>query len=118
MKKPSAGTAVEEALRWAKEAEENDDDGDEEKKQEGEEEVGKDTRPVTKEQAWNFVNAMSLPPGSMGALPQEIHTLWNSIAHGPGTIPQRHALRNAIVSRSANYGHVCKIDPGGPLMKR
>ena len=67
---------------------------------------------------WPFSNAMKLPPGAMGALPQEIHTVWNSFAHGPGTIPQRHALRNAIVPRSAGYGHICNIDPDGQPMKK
>jgi hypothetical protein len=37
---------------------------------------------------------------------------------GPGAAQERHALRNAIVPRDATYGHICKVDPTGPLMQR
>ena len=37
---------------------------------------------------------------------------------GPGAAQERHALRNAIVPKDATYGHLCKVDPNGPLMNR
>ena len=72
----------------------------------------------SKIQAKVFQDALALPPGSMGSLPPEVHTLWKSISSGPETIPQRHALRNMIVTKNAPYGHICRVDPDGRLMQR
>ena len=104
MKKPSTWH------QWA------DDGEDEEEKDE--EEQSKDSSVPTKQQAYIFDRALKLSPGTRGALPNEVHELWNSMQKGPGAAQERHALRNAIVPRDATYGHICKVDPTGPLMQR
>ena len=104
MKKPSTWD------QWA------DDGEDEEEKDE--EEQSKDCSVPTKAQAYIFERALKMDPGTRGALPNEIHELWNSMQKGPGAAQERHALRNAIVPRDATYGHICKVDPTGPLMQR
>ena len=65
-----------------------------------------------------FADALAKPAVTFGALPKEIHTLWKSIQRGPGTVPLRHAVRNMIAPKDAVYGHICKVDPNGPLMQR
>jgi hypothetical protein len=111
MKKPAS------FQQWAEEAEEedDDDDGDEEE----EDVLGeKDYEAPSKAQCKVFDDALKRPPGTRGALPDEIHELWNTIQNGPGSAKERHALRNAIVPKDASYGHVCTIDPNGPMMNR
>jgi hypothetical protein len=102
MKKPSSWD------QWA------DDGEDEEEKGED----SKDCSVPTKAQAYIFERALKMDPGTRGALPSEIHELWNSMQKGPGAAQERHALRNAIVPRDATYGHICKVDPTGSLMQR
>ena len=102
MKKPSSWD------QWA------DDGEDEEEKGED----SKDCSVPTKAQAYIFERALKMDPGTRGALPNEIHELWNSMQKGPGAAQERHALRNAIVPRDATYGHICKVDPTGPMMQR
>jgi hypothetical protein len=109
MKKPAASWNA-----WAEE-EDDDDDGEEE-----EEEVleDKDYEVPSKAQAKVFDEALKRTPGTRGSLPAEIHEVWNNIQRGPGAAKERHALRNAIVPKDAGYGHICTIDPNGPLMTR
>ena len=65
-----------------------------------------------------MTTALKLPLGTRGALPKEVHELWDSLQSGPGAAKERHALRNAIVPKDAGYGHICQVDPNGPLMNR
>jgi len=102
MKKPSSWD------QWA------DDGEDEEEKGED----SKDCSVPTKAQAYIFERALKMDPGTRGALPSEIHDLWNTMQRGPGAAQERHALRNAIVPRDATYGHICKVDPTGSLTQR
>ena len=109
MKKPASWDA------WAEKDEDSTDDGEEE-----EEEVPgeKDYDAPSKAQAKVFDDALKRTPGTRGSLPVEIHEVWNNIQSGPGSAKERHALRNCIVPKDAGYGHVCTIDPNGPLMNR
>ena len=108
MKKPAAS--------WDSWAEQKEADGDGEEEEEGE--YGKDYSAPTKAQAFSVDQALEIEPGSRGALPKDIHDLWATLQKGPGAVKERHALRNAIVPKDAKYGHVCKVDQDGPLMKR
>ena len=105
------------AASWDKWADEPDADDDGEEEEE-EVEDGKDYSVPTEGQSHVFDKALKLPPGSRGALPSEIHDLWNTLQRWPGAAQERHALRNAIVPNDAGYGHVCKIDPNGEVMNR
>ena len=109
MKKPASWNA------WAEEEKDDDDDGEEEEKEVLEE---KDYEAPTRAQARVFDDALKRTPGTRGSLPVEIHEVWNNIQRGPGSAKERHALRNAIVPKDAGYGHICTIDPNGPLMNR
>ena len=100
--------------RWADEEDDADDGEEEEEKGEDD----KDCSAPTKAQAWMFDKALKMGAGTRGALPSEIHDLWNTMQRGPGAAQERHALRNAIVPKDATYGHLCKVDANGPLMNR
>ena len=78
----------------------------------------KDTSSCTKAQAHAFEKALQLPEGTPGALPQEIHELWQNYSSGPGACAMRNAIRNAIVPKNAGYGHVCTVSPNGALMQK
>ena len=110
MKKPSGASWD----QWA--TKEDDADDGEEEEEKGED--SKDCSAPTKAQAWIFDRALKMDAGTKGALPSEIHDLWTTMQSGPGAAQERHALRNAIVPKDAKYGHVCKVDPNGPLMNR
>ena len=113
MKKPASWDA------WAGQEEDDDDcEGQEEEEEEEEEELDKDYNAPSKAQCKVFEDALKKAPGSRGSLPVEIHEVWNNITRGPGSAKERHALRNAIVPRDACYGHVCTLDPNGPMMHR
>ena len=107
MQKPAADWT-----EWAAESKEED----EEIEEEGEEVEGKDSRPTSKQQNWVFSNALAKHTGVPGALPQEVKDLWHSL-HGPGTIPERNALRNMMVPRNAGYGHMVQFQDGAMLEK-
>ena len=110
MKKPAS------SAKWDAWAEMEDDDDDEEEEEPVLEE--KDYDAPSKAQCRVFDDALKKTPGTRGSLPPEIHEMWNNIQRGPGAIQERHALRNAIVPKGAGYGHVCAIDPDGPLMHK
>ena len=82
---------------WAHEKADGDDDAEECEEMTTE----KDITPVTKQQAFTFQKALNLPPGARGSLPQQVHDLWITMAHGPGTPAERNALRNLLVPRDA-----------------
>ena len=112
MKKPASWDA------WAGQEEDDDDCEGQEEEEEEEEELDKDYNAPSKAQCKVFEDALKKAPGSRGSLPVEIHEVWNNMQRGPGSAKERHALRNAIVPRDACYGHVCTLDPNGPMMHR
>ena len=112
MKKPACWE------EWAQEEEDDDDDDGEEEEEEEEGELKKNYNTPSKAQADVFEKALQKVPGTRCSLPVEIHEVWNQIKRGPGAAKERHALRNAIVPLDAGYGHVCNVDPNGPLMNR
>ena len=106
------------ASSWNEWAEE-EDDGDDADDGEGEEELAeKDYSVPSKQQSKVFADALARAPGTRGSVPVEIHELWNSMQRGPGSAAERHALRNAIVPKTAGYNHICTIDPNGSIMTR
>ena len=87
-------------------------EGGDEGEEEGEEGEGDGTdySAPSKVRAHVFAEALKLPAGSRGALPQEVKDLWKTMQTGPGAAKERHALRNAIIPKDATYGHVCGVD--------
>ena len=111
MKRPSTAA-------WNEWAEQQEDDHAEEEEEEQEDEDAKDYSTSTKAQCSVFDRALKLPPGTRGSCPNEIQELWASIKSGPGTVAERHALRNARVPKDAGYGHACTVDPNGITMQQ
>ena len=99
-------------------AEQQEDDDAEEEEEEQDDVDAKDYSTCTKAQCHIFDRALKLHPGTRGSFPNEIQELWASIKHGPGTIAERHALRNALVPKDAGHGHVCTVDPNGITMRK
>ena len=98
---------------WTERAKQPADDDEEECE---EVEPGKDTTLGTLEQAWVFPNAVNKPTGVNGGLPDEVHDLWGKLK-GPGTIPERHALRNTAAPRDAGYEHIVYCEEGALMQQ-
>ena len=98
LRKPAGAAKDPSWNEWAAESE--GEDG--EKGEKGEKDAVRDTRAPENAQRYVFDKALKQPPGSIGGLPQELFDYWQTIQ---GKVKEKHAFRNAIVPRDANYGN-------------